>query len=328
MKKIHFLSLLLFWPVLCLGADQNCASSSRTLLSSEDFAYIAGDYIDEGKIVYSSHVQGRMDEGEIGENDIERVLRYPYRVKARPDGINKYNVIGQVEKDGSQLRIEVFLEPQGPQKQLMAFSVIRTLQKNRIPLQKEDFIPFVGDYLDREKLAYSVYAQRRMGEKGVTQSDIEHVLKNPIEVGNKTAMQNYSLDSKIYVRGVTDDGKELHLGLASKGEKLVVVTSVNRILNDQVPSEKKDFIRFIRDYLAAEKRIVYTQRAQERMGKLAIGEVDIEHTLKHPVRIIYRSNHKGYYILGQTVNGRPYHLMLSFDGRVVVFSMDMSFSTR
>ena len=328
MKKVHFLILLLFWPALCLGADQSCASSSHTLLSSKDFAYIAGDYIDEGKMIYSSHARGRMDEGGIGENDIERVLRYPYRVKARPDGINKYNVIGQAEKDGSQLRIEVFLEPQGPQKQLMVFSIIRTLQKNRIPRQKEDFIPFIGDYLRRKKLVYSLYAQGRMGEQSITQSDVEYVLKNPIEVGSKTATQNYSVDSKRYVRGATDDGKELHLGLASRGEKLVAVTSVNRILNDQVPSEKKDFIRFIRDYLAAEKRIIYTQRARERMGNLAIGEDDIEHTLKHPVRIIYRSNHKGYYILGQTRNGRPYHLMLSFDGRVVVFSMDMSFSTR
>ena len=323
-SKIRFISLLLFWPALCLGADDNgrCVSSSRELLSPKDFAYIAGDYIDERGIAYSPHARTRMIEQRVSETAIERILRYPHGVQARLDGINKYNITGPTNNDGSFLRLGVSLEPQEPQRQLKVFAVIHTLQKSRIPLLKEDFIPFISDYLGREKLEFSLYSRQRMGEQSVTESDIEYVLRNPMEMGNKTTMRNYTSDSKIYVRGITDDGKELNLGLASRGEKFIVVTSVNRILNDQIPLLKEGFIRFTRDYLGAKKRIIYTQHARERMGQMAIGEDDIEHTLKHPFKITYRSNHKGYYVRGQTINGRPYRLMFSFDGRIVVFSMD------
>ena len=315
-----FFSLLFCLSGLCLAAEGSCASSSRTILdlSEKDFAYIAGDYIDEKKISYSAHVQMRMEEQKIGQGDIERVLRDPERVKAGSDA-NKYNIVSKEVDDGSQLQLGVLLEPHG---QLKIFGLIRIAQKNLIPQSKEDFIPFIRHYLDQKKLHYALYSQQYMEEQGVTESGIEHALKNPLEVERKIIMQDQNFDSKVHIKGVANDGKEWAIGLFSTGKKLVV-TFISPILNNQIPSLKKDFIRFIRDYLGDEgKKIVYTHRARERMNEFAIDENDVEYILKHPTRVIYRSNHKGFFILGPSRNGRPYRLMLTYDGQIAVFSMD------
>ena len=321
MKNRNFLFLVLLMnPALCLGSDDNCVTDARNLLdlSTENFADIAEDYIRQGKITYTSRIQTRMSEQGVSESDIEYVLHYPVEIRPRRrDGPNKYNITGLADKKGSQLRLGVSFGSQG---ELVIFAIMRTRQKElKIPLERENFIPFINGYLDREKFIYSANAGRRMEEHMITEDDVEYALKNPIEVGNKTAMQNHAFDP-IYVRGQARDGKLLNIGVASSMGKFITVTTANRILNDQLPLLKKEFVKFISE---GRKRIVYTQHAYERMGELDITESDVEHILQNPLKIIYRSNDKGYYILGKTQKKKRLRLMLSFDGRIIVFAMDV-----
>ena len=106
-SKTCFFFLILFWPALCLAAEDNCVSDSRTLLSIEELTYIAGDYISEGKITYSPSAQKDMRERFVEKSDIEYTLSYPAEVKTHfASDSNKHHVTGLPDKNGKQLRIE------------------------------------------------------------------------------------------------------------------------------------------------------------------------------------------------------------------------------
>ena len=324
MKKISFLSLLLFWPVLCLGADQICASSSRTLfdLPKERFVSIARNYIREKKVFYSFRAQNLMHERGIGASDIEYALRYPLTVKTRPNaGPNEYHIMGLTNKDGNQVRVGISFVAQGGG-QLVITTVAHFLAKDRIPLSKADFIPFIGDFIEQGKLTYADRVQLSMRGQSITTSDVEYVLKSPVEVGNKKNMQNHTPDSRIYINGVGRDGNLLRVGIASIEGKRIVVTSVRRVLDDQIPLLKEDFIRFVSDYLGAGKKIIYTRNARERMREFTVSEYDVGHMLRHPVEIIKRPDSEGYYVIGQGVGAKSLRLLISFDGRIRLITID------
>ncbi len=324
MKNRYFLSLLLFWPVLCLGGEGGCASSSRTLLSKEDFAYIAGDIISEGRIVYSTKAQKQMDEYEITENDIKYTLRYPVKVEKNSldDVTSKYVITGLPDKDGNQLEMWVSFEAQR-KGQLTVDSVVPSFMKNKIPLSKAAFMRFINNYLDQKKLIYTIRTRKRMSEQNVNRSDIEHALKNPKKVGDGVA-QKHAPGNVVYLRGETANKNLLHLGISLEKQGKIAVTTVGRILNEQIPSSKKDFIRFVSDSIATGKGIVYTRFARKRMDGLALTDEDIKHIFKHPIRIKKKSNGNGYHVLGKAVNGqRPLRLVIAFDEKIIVITVDI-----
>ena len=291
MKKTTFLSSLLFWPVLCL-ATEDCTPNSRTLLdlSKERFAGIARDYIRKKKIVYIPQTQTIIKEQGIRESDIERTLQNPSGIKARSDGPNEYGVIGSSDEDGNQLHIAVSLESRG---QLVVIWISRHVrQRGRIPLFKDDFVPFISRYLDQKELIYSEGTRQKMREQTVGEEDIERVLRYPIEVGNQN-MQHYTPDSVIYVRGTIPDGNSLRVGIVSEPGKRIRIIYVNRILDNQIPLLKKDFMHFISEYFGEGKEIVYTRHARDRMRGRGISEYDIEYALKNPVDVGSRAGPKG-----------------------------------
>ena len=165
-----------------------------------------------------------------------------------------------------------------------------------------------------------------MREQGIVESDVEYVLRSPLEVENRKTMQNYSPDSKIYIKGVDKDGNRLRLGISAMEGRRIVVTSARRVLDDRIPLMKEDFISFINDYLGEGNKIIYTRHVRERMDKLVVGEEGIERMLRHPVKIVKRSDR--YYVIGQGVRSRPLRLIISFDGRIRLITMDTSTSTK
>ncbi len=300
MKNRYFLSLLLFWPVLCLGGEGGCASSSRTLLSKEDFAYIAGDMISEGRIVYSPLAQDYMDEHRVSKTDLEYTLRYPAKILPREDS-NEYNIIGLSNRDESLLRLRVFLDGQG-KNQLLVNMVKRLFPEDRIPLSKADFIPFISDSIAQGMLFYSARTRKRIEEYKISRNDIEHALKNPTQVGSKTT-QHYGLGDTVYIMGEGAGKTRLQIGLSLIEKRRIFVTSAVRTLEDRIPLLREDFIHFVRNYTGAGKKILYTQFTQNYMNKLVLTERDIKHILEYPIKIEKKPGRDGYHITGRSANG-------------------------
>ncbi len=328
MKKISFLSLLLFWPVLCLGGEGGCASSSRTLLSKEDFAYIAGDMISEGRIVYSPLAQYYMDEHRVSKTDLEYTLRYPAKILPREDS-NEYNIIGLPNRDESLLRLRVFLDGQG-KGQLLVSMVKRLFPEDRIPLSRADFIPFISDSIAQRRLVYSAHTQKRMKEHEISRNDIEYVLKNPKQVGSKNT-QNYGLGDTVYIMGEGADKTQLQIGLSLVEKGRIFVTSAVRTLEDQIPLLREDFMHFMRNYTGAGKKIVYTQFTRNYMNKLVLTERDMKHILEYPIKIEKKAGRDGYHVIGRSTNGEKLlRVLIIFDSNeeIVVLAVDTPFSTR
>ena len=321
MKKISF--LLFFWPALCLAVEDNCASNSRALLSPQDFAYIAGDYIDEGKIVYSPITQKHMDQERISGSDIEYTLRYP--AKILPRNLNQHTIIGSPNRDGSQLRLLVSLDVQG-ERQLIVNTVKLLLPEDQIPPSKADFVSFISDFIDRRALIYPTHVRRRMNEKKISASDIEYVFRNPTKVGNKTT-QNYAPGDTVYIRGESAD-KILYIGITLMEKGRIGIISIRRILDDQIPLEREDFMRFMNNYIGAGKKIIYTRLARDRMDDLAFTEDDVQHILKYPIETERKTGRNGYQVMGQTANRVGLQLVISFndDKQIIVVAVDTPLS--
>ena len=434
MKNRNFLFLFLVMnPALCLRADDNCASNSRTLFPIEDFATIVGNYISEGRIVYSLGAQKHMNERGIAENDIKYTLRYPAEVaKTRFDGtISEYSIMGVPDKDGNQLELRVSFESQrkGPltvdtidtvvrslpkdgaylsfglsqedfvhvaedyigkgkivyspnaqeymrkhfvkrrhiertllspdkvtetlfdgitskytiagspningrqlhlkvsleaqrKEQLTIDSITRSSLKKHIPLSRDAFVQFIKNYLSNKNLIYTTRTRQRMSEQNISENDILHALKHPKKVGDRATQKDAS-GKVVYIRGETANKKLLHLGISLEKKKEIAVTTVGRILNDQIPLSREDFIRFVDSYIG-KKRIIYTRFARGRMDNSGLTEEDIEYVFKHPTRIERKSGGNGYHIVGQTVNGqRPLRLVIAFGEEIVLITVDI-----
>ncbi len=178
--------------------------------------------------------------------------------KNRFDGItSEYNITGLPDKDGNQLEMWVSFEAQR-KGQLTVDSVVPSFMKNKIPLSKAAFMRFINNYLDQKKLIYTIRTRKRMSEQNVNRSDIEHALKNPRKVGDGVA-QKHAPGNVVYLRGETANKNLLHLGISLEKQGKIAVTTVGRILNNQIPLPRKDFIRFVSDYIATGKGIVYTR---------------------------------------------------------------------
>ena len=317
MRKINFFFfILLISPILCLGGDDNCASNSRTLLPIEEFAAVVGDYISEGRIVYSLGAQKHMNERGIAENDIKYILRYPAEVaKTRFDGtVSEYNITGVPDKDENQLELWVSFEAQkkGPLTVDTINTVVRSLPKDgtylSFGLSKQNFVHIARNTIEEGKIIYSPLAREHMNEHSVNQSDIEQTLRSPNKV--KETRFDGSISEYNVIGFPNKDGKQLKLWVSldaqSKGQ--LTINTVTRYLpKNRIPLSKENFIPFINDYLD-KKKLVYTTNARRLMAGQNISEHDIEHVLRHPKKVGSKNtqNHAldgVRYIRGETANG-------------------------
>ena len=311
-NKMTFFSSLFFWPNLCLGADDSCVTDVRTLLSPQNFVYIAGDYIDEGKITYSPSAQKDMTEHFVEKSDIEYTLHYPAEVKAHSDDSNKYHVIGSPDKNKKQLRIETFFEAGGERGLVIAR--VAFLQK-RVSLSEK-------------KLKYTVNAGRTMRERKITQRNVEYILKHSIEMDAQTLRGNAS--GITYITGTYSGNRLLKLGIDLQ-EEYIVVTSVERVFRDQLlPLLKEDFAHFMDDYFRAQKNITYTRRVENFMHRLGIGEDYIKYALRNPIKITKRPMLEGYCVTTQFERGGgELRLLIAFiDEQIHLIIIDMPITIR
>ena len=345
MKKMTL--LFFFWPALCWGDQLTCASSSRSLLddrallptvnlSLEDFAYIAGDYIGEGKIVYSPRVQERMNQQVITKADLEHALSYPTKVEnrtvhGRPANPNQYNIMG-LAKDGNQVRLGVAFDSREGGR-LVVVTVAQTLSDKRmlVPstnLSKEDFAYIAGDYIRERKIVYSPHVQNHMDERVITRDDVEHALSYPTKVEKRAEHGRPGGPGGYNIVGLGKEGNQVRIGvsLSSQEEGRLVVVAVARTLpNDRMPVSKEDFKNFVGDYIQEGRGIIYTRHARGRMREQRITRDDVRHALGHPSRVGNLNHASGPYVVGKAKDGNQLRLGVSFrseeGGRLVVVTL-------
>ena len=194
-----------------------------------------------------------------------------------------------------------------------------------------DRVAFLQDRvsLSRKELKYSIHAGQTMKKRGITQRDVEYVLKHSTEMEKQIGRNNAS--GIFYIRGMGASKRPLNIGINLQGEH-IVITSVHRILHDQpLPLLKENFARFMDDYFEKQKSIAYTRRVENFMHRLGIGEDYIKYALGNPIKITKRPiGQEGYRVKAQFERGGGVlHLLIAFiDEQIHLIAISMPITTR
>ncbi len=260
-------------------------------LSKEDFAYVAGNMISEGKIIYSPRVQNYMDERAMTKNNLEYVLGHPVKVEnraapGRSHGLSEYKIEG-LDKEGNRVRMGVSLHSQEGGRLIVA-TVGQTLLNERVPVSRGAYRNFVKGYIQEGKgITYTRHARERMREQMIAKDDVKHALEHANKVGNLTHT------SGPYMMGEARDGRPLRVGISfnsQEGKRLVVVTVAHFVKTDAGPEQGK---------------IIYSDYARKRMIERTVSESDVEYALRHPIKVGKK------YVMGLTKNGKQLHIGIS-----------------